>query len=165
LALTSAVVEDSALESPLTGLPNRRFLEVWMKGHLHHARRNKEVLALGLWEAPAASPRQEAQRRSLADFARALRGEDLLVEAASDRVLLLLPQTGQEGLETLVHRVWKDLGRPPVGATLWLADRDDLRMQAALRRAELARQDALRLRPRTGICWRLPGRVALDAEA
>lgn len=163
LALSSAVVEDSALESPTTGLPNRRFLDIWMKGHLQHARRNKELLAVAAWEAPPEPPRREVAVRAAAAFARTLRGEDLLVEFSPERLLLLLPQTGQEGVEFLFRRAWKDLGKPLVGATLWLADRDDLLMQAALRRAEQARLEAVRLRPKGGLAWRLPTLVALEA--
>ncbi|MFN8010581.1 MAG: GAF domain-containing protein [Holophagaceae bacterium] len=163
LALSSAVVEDSALESQATGLPNRRYLEVWMKGHLHHARRNKGMLAVATWAPPSQGPRRGAVLRAAAAFAQSLRGEDLVVELAPDRLLLLLPQTAQEGAEHVLQRAWKALGRPAVGATLWLADRDDLMMQAALRRAEQARAEAARQYPAGGIVWRLPTLVALDA--
>ena len=64
LDLSSAVVQDSALESATTGLPNGRFLEVWVKGHMHHARRQKETLCVALWEGADRIPR--ARPHSLA---------------------------------------------------------------------------------------------------
>lgn len=153
LALSSAVVQDSALESAETGLPNGRFLEVWIKGNLNRARRRKETLSLAL--LGGASPGRE----QLQTLARSLRGDDLLVELSTDRYLLLLPQTQQEGAQVLLERIAHDLGQPPVGATLWQPDQDDLMLHAAMRRAEQALQDALT--GGGGIHWKLATLVAL----
>jgi len=52
LDLTAAVMEDHALESPGTGLPTRRYLDVWCKTNLSEARRRREVIALATWIQP-----------------------------------------------------------------------------------------------------------------
>lgn len=149
LALSAAVVQDSALESPVTGLPNGRFLDIWMKNHMPHARRQKEILCLALWEAGSASP----TAKTLQKIATSLRGDDLLAELGPGRFLLLLPQTHQDGAQVLLDRIHGELGKPPMGATLWLPDRDDLMLRGALGRSEQARQEALRLGG--GIHWKL----------
>lgn len=155
LALSTAVVQDSALESSATGLPNTRFLDVWIKGHMHQARRQKESLSLALWELKGGKP-----KAALTKVSKGLRGNDLLVELASDRFLLLLPHTGQEGAQTLLDRLHAELHHPPMGATIWMPDRDDLMLRAALRRAE----EALLASSREGgaIHWRLGTLVNLD---
>lgn len=156
LALSSAVVQDSALESAVTGLPNGRYLEVWMQGHMHQARRNKESLSLALWEG-----RGEKDGKDLRKAVASLRGNDLLVELAPNRFLLLLPQTLQEGAAILLERLGAELGNPPMGATLWMPDRDDLRLQAALRRAEQALQEGQKEKA-TGVRWKLATLVNLE---
>ena len=161
LALSSAVVQDSALESAISGLPNGRFLEVWMKGHMHQARRQNQILSLALWEGAEGHPTVEVLRQ----VAQSLRGDDLLVELSRGRYLLLLPHTNQEGAEILLSRVRKDLGTLPMGATLWLPERDDLMLRAALRRAELARQEAVRDEGAGELKWKLATLVTLDDQA
>lgn len=157
LALSTAVVQDSALESPATGLPNARFLEIWIKGHMHHARRQKETLSLAVWE----DGRGAKAAKGLLAVAKLLRGEDLLVELSATKFLMLLPKTLQEGAQVILDRVHPKLGSPPVGATLWLPDQDDLQLRTAQRRAELARQEALQ--GGGGIRWKLPTEVALES--
>ena len=150
MALSAAVAQDSSLEGPSTGLPNGRFLEVWMKGHMPRARRRKEALCVAIWEWEGKVPGAAAIRK----VAQGLRGEDLLVELGPSRLLLLLPQTLQEGGQVLLERLSKKLGNPPVGATLWLPERDDLQLGAVLRRAERARLEAVK--EHGGIKWKLP---------
>jgi len=155
LALSTAVAQDSALEGSTTGLPNGRFLEVWMKGYMHHARRQRETLALALWEWPGRLPEAKVLRK----VADSLRGDDLLVELTPRRFLLLLPQTPEDGARTLMERLRSELGHPVMGATLWLPDWDDLLLNAAMRRAEQARQEALK--EGAGLRWKAPTLVAL----
>lgn len=157
LALSSAIVQDGALESEATGLPNGRYLEVWIQGNMHHARRNKESLSLALWNG-----RGEADGQRLRKAMQALRGNDLLVEPSPNRFLLLLPQTLQEGATILLERLAAELGDPPMGATLWMPDRDDLLLHAALRRAEQALQESLKAGAICGVRWKLPTLVNLD---
>lgn len=158
LALSTAVAQDSTLESPVTGLPNGRFLEVWMKGHLHHARRQKETLtvAIGEWVGQIPSPDQ------IRTVAHTLRGDDLMVELSPRRFLLVLPQTLEEGARILLDRVRLELGNPHIGATLWLPDRDDLMLNAAMRRAEQARQEAHKEGETRGIRWKFATLVTLE---
>lgn len=155
LALSSAVVQDSALETETTGLPNARFLDIWMKGHMHRARRQKEVLSLAAWEG-------NFPREALLGLAQGLRGDDLLVEVAHGRFLLLLPQTPMEGAQIILDRVLRELGHPAMGATLWQPDKDDLLLHAGQRRAELARQEAAREGRAAGVKWKLPTLVTLE---
>lgn len=159
LALSSAIVQDSALESEVTGLPNGRYLEVWLQGHMHQARRNKESLSLALWDGQG-----EADGKRLRKAMQSLRGNDLLVEQSPNRYLLLLPQTLQEGATILLERLAADLGHPPMGATLWMPDRDDLLLHAALRRAESALQEAMKEGATRGVRWKLPTLVNLDQD-
>jgi len=159
LALSAAVAQDSSLESHLTGLPNGRFLEVWMKGHMHHARRQKETLALALWEVPSSALDPDRIRA----VAHSLRGDDLMVELSPSRFLLLLPHTLEAGAQNLLDRIRPELGNPPMGATLWLPDRDDLMLSAAMRRAEQARLEALREHGVDGVRWKFSTLVAMDA--
>jgi GGDEF domain-containing protein len=156
LALTAAVAQDSSLESPATGLPNGRFLEVWMKGHLPHARRQKETICLALWEWRDDRPSVAVIQR----VAQSLRGDDVMVELAPHRFLLLLPQTLQQGAQVLLERIYPELGSPPMGITLWLPERDDLLLNAAMRRAEQARQEALQ--QQRGLQWKFSTLVNLD---
>lgn len=133
LDITTAVVEDSALESSATRLPNRHYLEVWLKAQLYLARRRDEVIAVAQWRIP---PDLES-RKHLQDIAHGLRGEDLLADLGQT-CLLLLPRTNREGLQTLLDRIRTVLGPLPVGATLWLpqhpVDRDDLLLQQVIQR-------------------------------
>lgn len=155
LALSNAVVQDSALENEGTGLPNGRFLDVWIKGNMHRARRQKETLALALWGGPD----QPLSLAGLKAASERLRGNDLLVELARGRFLLLLPQTPQEGAQLLLDRLAPDLGHPPMGATLWQPDQDDLQLRGALRRAELALEEASKS---GGVVWKTQMRVSLE---
>ena len=135
LDLTSAVVEDSALESRDTHLPNLRYLDIWLKANLYLARRRNEPMVVAVWEL---APTRES-RRALRSVAEALRGEDLLVDQGRARFLLLLPRTAQEGGCILLERIRAKLGAIPMGATLWdpcyRPDRRDLAIQGAVRRA------------------------------
>jgi len=139
LDLTAAVVEDHSLESPATRLPNRRYLEIWLKAHLYLAQRRGEPMSVAQW---LITPDPET-RQSLREISAALRGEDLLVDLDGEQVLLLLPHTGIEGAQILLERIRTVLGPVPMGATLWQplhpVDSEDLAIQQALLRASEAR--------------------------
>jgi len=135
LDLTSAVVEDSALETSQTRLPNRHYLEIWLKANLYLARRRAEPMSMVRWSLPL----KPETRRQLREVADALRGEDLLVDLGREEFLLLLPRTGILGAEILLERIRTKIGPIPMGATLWhplhKTDRDDLALQQASQRA------------------------------
>lgn len=139
LDLTAAVVEDHALESPATRLPNQRYLEIWLKAHLYLAQRRGEPMSVALWQA-ALDPEV---RQNLQDIAGSLRGEDLLVDLGDGQFLLLLPHTAPEGAQVLLERIRGVLGPIPVGATLWQplhpADGEEPDIQQAVLRASDAR--------------------------
>ena len=138
LDLTAAVVEDSAMESPRTGLPTRRYLEVWCKACLESARRRREILSLVLWAQPQTPERDQALGR----LAGSLRGVDLLMDLGRDRFLLVLPRTLRAGAEIVLERFRRVLGPLPMGATLWnpllSPDRESPTLQPAIRRAQAA---------------------------
>ena len=143
LDLTSAVVEDSALETAGTRLPNRHYLDIWLKANLYLARRRAEPMAVAMWTLPARS----GNRNVLREIADALRGEDLLVDLGHDEFQLLLPRTGILGAEILLERIRAKLGPIPMGATLWhplhKVDRDDLSIHRATQRTVEALQRSL----------------------
>lgn len=140
LDLTSAVVEDSALETPRNHLPNRHYLDIWLKANLFLARRRAEPMAIAKWTLPV---RVETRNR-LREIADALRGEDLLVDLGRDEFMLLLPRTGILGAEILLERIRAKIGPIAMGAALWhplhRTDRDDLSLIQAGQRAATAWQ-------------------------
>lgn len=149
LDLTSAVVEDSALQSPTSGLPNQRYLEVWLRANLFMARRRGEPMAVVHWHWPE-SPRR---RKVLNDISSSLRGEDLLVDISRDRFMLLLPQTPQSGAEILIERIRKDMGEIAMGGTFWETELDDVHLHMAQRRCEIALKESLK-KPDLALTWR-----------
>jgi len=138
LDLTTAVVEDSALECPQSHLPNLHYLEIWLKANLYLARRRGEAMSVVRWDLPL--NRDSAKR--LKAIAEALRGEDLLVDMGHDRFLLLLPRTPQDGARILLERIRLRIGEIPMGATLWdpgrEPDREDFTAHHAIHRAQEA---------------------------
>ena len=140
LELSSAVVEDSALTSMRSSLPNRRYLEIWLRSALFMARRRKEPMALALWSQPMVAGTKSRLGAATAH----LRGEDLLVELSPDQYLLLMPHTSESGAEILLSRLREVLGPHSTGATLWLADGKDMTMKSALRRVAKAFTEANR---------------------
>nr|WP_320133887.1 GAF domain-containing protein [uncultured Holophaga sp.] len=158
LDLTTAVVEDSALECRGTGLPNLRYLDIWLKANLYLARRRGESMSVVRWDLTLT----RETRKKLREVAEALRGEDLLVDMGHDRFLLLLPRTPQAGASILLERIRERIGRVPMGATLWDPgrdpDRDDLTAGRALHRA----QEALRKASGPPEVWLLGGDSATE---
>lgn len=151
LDLSTAVVEDSALEAPGTHLPNRHYLDVWMRAYLPLARRRQESIALVRWNL--ALPQVRAER--LVGVMGALRGEDLLVDLGHGAFLLLLPRTDQDGVRTLLERLDPLLGSVPLGGTLWIPFstqpyHQDFRDALARTDRALERAQNLALRP---LCW------------
>ena len=135
LDLTMSVVEDSALEAPVTRLPSRSFLEVWLRACLFMARRRSESMAVVVWTLEV-TPETSRHLRAIAEQAR---GEDLLVDMGRQSFALLLPRTSPQGAEVVMGRIRRLLGLIPMGATIWhplnAADQDDLTIRNALRRA------------------------------
>ncbi len=146
LALTEAVVEDSALQDGATGLPNRRYLDIWLKANLYLARRRAEPMTVVRWTQP---PRELRLLRSLAE---SLRGEDLLICEGHGRCYLLLPRTSRIGAQILIHRLRQKLGELPMTATLWEPESDDLQLASVRARLESAQAEAQAL-PKT-VAWR-----------
>ncbi len=138
LDITTAVVQDSALESLSTHLPNVHYLEIWLKANLYLARRRGECMAVVRWEQPMTWD----AKRHLKEVADALRGEDLLVDLGGESLLLLLPRTPKAGTDILLGRIREKLGPLPMGATLWeplaMEDIEDFHITHAKARAENA---------------------------
>ncbi|HEX9010310.1 MAG TPA: GAF domain-containing protein [Holophagaceae bacterium] len=138
LELSSAVVQDSALQSARSGLPNRRYLEIWLRATVFLARRRNEQMALALWTQPM----EKGLKARIQAVSDALRGEDLLVELAADQYLLLMPHTAPDGAAILLARVRASLGTHPAGGTLWDPQGEDLSLRDALHRASRAMAQA-----------------------
>ena len=140
LDLTAAVVEDSALKAARSRLPNAHYLDIWLKANFYLARRRGEVMAVARWRTSFSGE----SKKALLDIFESLRGEDLLVDLGHDDFLLLLPHTPREGAQILLDRIRKRLGSVCMGATLWNpsqnADRNDLMIRNAIRRAFLGMQ-------------------------
>ena len=149
LDLTSAVVEDSALENASTGLPNTRYLEIWLKANLFMAKRRGEPMAMVMWHLPKARERQKL----LMAISDALRGEDSLVDLGRDHFLLLLPHTPQGGVEILVERIREKMGPVAMGGTFWETELDDLKLHMAMQRCEFAVAESSKL-PQCPLVWR-----------
>ena len=140
LELSSAIVEDSALQSVRSGLPNRHFLDIWLRSALFTARRRNEPMALALWSKPMAP----GTKGGLSAITSRLRGQDLLVELSTDQYLLLMPNTTETGAMLLLERLKEHLGDRAVGATVWPPDGKDMTMKSALRRVGKAFTEASR---------------------
>jgi hypothetical protein len=151
LELSSAVVEDSALQSPRSGLPNHHYLDIWTRATVFLARRRHEEIALVLWSQPM----ERGLKTRLQSVSAALRGEDLLVELSPDHYLLLLPRTTITGAQVLMARIWGQLGMHLAGATLWQPGDEDLTMRQALHRASRALAEA-RSHAEPLLSWSLP---------
>ena len=150
LDLTSAVVEDSALQSPGTGLPNARYLDIWMKANLYMARRKGEGMALLMWNLAKGD-----DAKTMHKLMEALRGEDLMVDLGRNQVLALLPRTEMGGVFAMMDRLNPWLGKRHIGATLWDPKLDDPLLQRALSRATEALKTA---EGGPGLYWKLlPG--------
>ena len=137
LDLTSAVVEDSALQSPGTRLPNARYLDVWLKANLYMARRKGEGMAVLTWNLLKSD-----DAKSLQKLANELRGEDLLVDLGRNQVLALMPRTEMGGVFAMMDRLNPFLGKRHIGATLWNPKLDDPQLQRAQARAQEALKTA-----------------------
>jgi hypothetical protein len=135
LELTSAVVEDSALQTSGSGLPNQRYLEIWLKANLFLAKRRGDLMAVVLWRMSLAGP----ARKHLTTVAAALRGEDLMVDLGREQFLLLLPRTPVDGTNILLNRMRELLGPLSMGATMWDPEVDDIHLRRAMARCEKAR--------------------------
>jgi hypothetical protein len=146
LALTAAVVEDSALQDPATDLPNRRYLDIWLKANLYLAKRRGEPMACLRWNQPT------TELKMLRPVAESLRGEDLLVCEGHGRCLLLLPRTPKGGAQILFGRIRMKVGSLPMAATLWDPDQDDLELSSVRGRLEEGLTQA-RTEEKTGLLW------------
>lgn len=140
LELSSTILEDSALQSPRSGLPNRHYLHVWMRSSLFTARRRQESMAMALWSQPLVAGIKRRMEAAVSH----LRGEDLIIELSADHYLLLMPHTGEDGAELLLARLREVLGPHPTGATLWPPDGEDMTLKSALTRVGKAFTQASR---------------------
>lgn len=145
LALTQAVVEDSALQDAGSRLPNRRYLEIWLKANLFLARRRGEPMTVAAWTQPA------RELKLLRAIAEGLRGEDLLVCEGQGRCLLLLPRTPKGGGQILLQRLRQKLGDLPMVSTLWDPEQDDHQLVSV--RQRLADGMARAQERPAGIIW------------
>lgn len=153
LDLATAIVEDSSVESPTTGLPNALYLDIWLRANLYMARRRGDCISLVTFVLEPGSHLQDLQ-----EVAHALRGEDLLVDLGRGHFLVVLPRTDPEGAARPLAKLRAALGDLPMGGSLWDPTRDadlpDLTLAQVRARAEAALHEAQRAGG--GTCW-VPG--------
>lgn len=161
----------SSMSDPLTGLPNRRFLQLELRSELVRAARLRAPLCLALLDLDgfkAVNDRwgHQAGDLVLAEVARrlrgALRGQDRLYRYAGDEFVVLMPNTSPEEARAIVERLRSRIGDAPfevqTGATVSIglsagascfpldgADLEDLlgRADAQMYADKLARRSAL----------------------
>ena len=150
LAITRAVVEDSSIQDPATDLPNLRYLEIWLKANLAAASREQEVMTVAEWWLSVES--SEGLRR-MKEVAERIRGGDLLVSMGHGRFLLVLQRTPKGLGQIFLHRLRPKLGPLPMGATLWVPDVDDIRLDSVLKRLEHAVEES-RAQTTPDLVWR-----------
>jgi GGDEF domain-containing protein len=152
LAITRAVVEDSSIQDLATDLPNLRYLEIWMKANLVAAAREPDVMTVAMWSLDLAQTEDVKRVREVADR---IRGGDLLVSMGHGQFLLVLQRTPKGLGQVFLTRLRQKLGPLPMGATVWVPGSDDVRLESARKRLEVALGESQTLKePR--LVWRMP---------
>jgi hypothetical protein len=152
LAITKAVVEDSSIQDPVTGLPNMRYLEIWLQANLAAATREHEVMTVAEWDLDAENP--EGQKR-LKEITDRIRAGDLLVAMGHNHYLLVLPKMPKGLGQIFLLRLGQKLGGTAMGATLWIPEVDDLGLDSVRRRLKQAWQES-HDHPAHELVWKLP---------
>ena len=155
LAITQAVMQDSAIRDPDTDLPNRHYLEVWEKA------------LLGLEDRPTSLVVAEcrfrladkATRTRLRQAAESVRASDLVVRIGQDRFQVILRQTPRHRADLQLHRFLSHLGGAPMGATLWIPGPQGLPLASCGTLLQEAVEESLRM-VIPNLVWRLPAPAA-----
>jgi len=151
LAITRAVMEDSSIRDSETDLPNLRYLEVWQRALLGSDQRPESLVVaefhLGL------RGRKDAAR--LLKAAEGVRAGDLVVRAGPGRFLVIFQRTPRSVAHILLLRLRMQLGGVPMGATLWLPDREGQGLSACQPRLDAALAESRALEPPV-LVWHLP---------
>lgn len=123
--------EREAMHDALTALPNRRYLNDWMKMTLAAARRGRQRVVVLYFDLDGFKPvndrfGHEAGDRVLQVVAQRLRGavraEDFVARLGGDEFVAVLPDApGQPELSMLIARLARDLAKAPIAE---LADGD-----------------------------------------
>lgn len=151
LAITQAVMQDSATRDPETDLPNRHYLEIWEKA------------LLGLEDRPASLVVAECRfrldggnaRTRLRQAAESVRASDLVVRMGQDRFQVILRQTPRHRADLQLHRFLSHLGGAPMGATLWIPGPNGLPLASCGALLQEALEASLRM-VIPNLVWRLP---------
>ena len=122
-----------ALHDALTGLPNRRALDMHLECAIARAERNERLVAAGMLDQDDLKPINDRHGHAVGDrllvevaqrLQRALRPEDYVARLGGDEFVLVCEGLHDEGeLEPLLERVWQRLREPLEidGATFHLA--------------------------------------------
>ena len=155
LAITRAVMEDSSVRDPETGLPNLRYLEIWQKAMLGSEHRPERLVVA---ECRVAVRDREDVARTL-KAAEGVRAGDLVLRVDPERFLIIFQHTPRSVAHILLLRLRIQLGGAPMGATLWVPGLEGQglascqpRLDAALAESQAMAQPAL--------VWHLPEGVA-----
>ncbi len=152
LAITKAVVEDSSIHDSTCGLPNLRYLDIWLKANLAGNPKDQAVMTVAEWHLPMANRAESVRIREVANY---VRGSDLVVSGGQGRFLLFLQRTPKGLGHIFLLRLRHKLGIIPMGATLWIPGVDDIHMESVQSRLHTALEES-RAQPQPGLVWHLP---------
>ena len=135
-----------ALHDPLTGLANRRLLEIQLEQALLHARRAGGELAIGYLDLDGFKPVNDLHGHEAGDLvlkvvaerlSQAVRGSDVVARLGGDEfVLLLAGAEGEAGAQAVLQRCMEAVRRPIV-----LADGSAVRVGCSVGLARSGAQD------------------------
>lgn len=141
----AARLERLALTDPLTGLPNRRHLELHLEREIARAVRTRQALAVAAFDLDGLKHVNDTEGHGAGDallretttaWRTRLRAADLLARTGGDEFVLVLPDCGdRESCEETVERI-RSTGAPAsAGLALWDGAED---IATLLRRADRA---------------------------
>lgn len=151
LDITRAVAEDNSIQDAVTDLPNRRYLEIWLKANLAATRRKQRPMTVAELLMPSHTREVGARVREMAE---SVRGGDLVVSEGGGRFLVLLQRTSRKTGHAFLERLRGMLGPVPMGATIWTPEKDDPALVSVRRRLEGALAQS-RSRQEPELAWDL----------
>jgi diguanylate cyclase (GGDEF)-like protein len=134
-----------SIEDALTGLHNRRYLDLQLPGEISRARRRHRPLCVAMCDIDRFKQVNDRFSHAVGDqvlrqvgriFLQTVRQDDLVFRYGGEEFLLLLPETDLAGAETLAQRV-----RAAIAAHPWAELHPQLRVTLSLGLAQLGPDD------------------------
>jgi hypothetical protein len=151
LAITRAVVEDSSVRDPETGLPNLRYLDIWQKAMLGSNRRPESLVVA---ECQVAI-RSRGDVARILQVAECVRAGDLVLRVAPGRFQIIFQHTPLGTAHILLLGMRARLDNAPMGATLWQPGTDGQNLESCRPRLEAALAESRAMAHPT-LVWNLP---------